>query len=309
MSDLPKDALRKGIRDPAKAARFLLQNKKRIYKFPYLAFRSVNQYYYNKFEQPGELEVMSEEWDTLLILDACRYDYFRRISELPGDLESRYSPASMSHGFINESFIGDQFHDTVYVTANPFAPKIPGETFYDVIGLVDEYWENETGTVPPETMRKKTAEAHSEYPNKRIISHFMQPHHPFLSDFGRKLSRNLYWAGNQYHPSSNVRVSDIRQAYSENLKLVLSEIEGLIDDIDGKIVITADHGELLGERLRPIPIRGFEHPESIYTEELLKVPWLTIENGERDTVSETPAPTANIASEAAKSRLEKLGYI
>jgi hypothetical protein len=210
---------------------------------------------------------------------------------------------------MKKSFFGDHFHDTVYVTANPFASKMPERTFHDVIGLVDEYYENEAGTVPPETMRKKTLEAHDEYRNKRIISHFMQPHEPFLSDFGRKVSQNLNWAGNQYHLTGDLTVGDLRRAYRENLKLVLSEIENLIDDIDGKIVVSADHGELLGERLRPIPIRGFEHPESIYVEESLKVPWLVIANGEREIVSESPTSSANVASRAARNRLEKLGYV
>ena len=309
MLNLPEDAFKKAMKDPTKVSEFLKQKGYNIRKKPYLASRTVNQHYYQRFRQPGNLDVMDEDWDTLLIADACRYDYFEQESELPGTLESRHSPASMSYGFIQKNFIGGEFHDTVYVTANPFAAELPENTFYDVVGLVDEYHENQAGTVPPETVREKTLEAHSDYPNKRIIAHFMQPHEPFLSDFGRKLSKNLRWVGNQYHLSKEQSIDDLQRAYRENVNIILNEIEILIQEINGKIIVSADHGEMLGERLYPIPIRGFEHPESIYTEELLKVPWLIIEQDRRTIISESPTSTGEIASEAAKERLEKLGYV
>ncbi len=294
MVDLLDSIARKVLRNPGDA---------------YLTLRTVNQAYYRTFKQPGQLDVMTEDWDTLLLLDACRYDYFRDRSTLAGTLESRRSPASMSYGFMKESFFNRQLHDTVYVTANPFATELPAETFHDVISLVDEYYENDVGTVPPETIRKKTLEAHDTYPNKRIISHFMQPHEPFLSDFGRDVSENLAWMGNQYRPSRGQTVEDLRRAYGENVDIVLREIAQLVTSIDGRTVVSADHGELLGERLYPVPIRGFEHPESIYTEELLRVPWLVIDGERRNTQADPPESSGEIASEAARSRLRKLGYI
>lgn len=312
MINLPDNALKKGIRNPKKAALFVKEKLYPAYKIPYLCSRKINQIYYEKYSGAGDLDVMSEDWDTLVIADACRYDYFDEESELSGVLESRYSPASMSYGFMQNSFFGRQFHDTVYVTANPFAAELPDNTFHDVVSLVDEWYENEAGTVPPEVMRKETLKAHSKYPNKRIISHFMQPHEPFLSDFGQKVSENLNWAGNQYHLSQKQSLHDLRQAYCENVDIILDEVTELIDNISGRVVVSADHGEMLGERLYPVPIRGFEHPESIYTNELIKVPWLIIEdetNGRRETESEPPVSSGNIASEAAKNRLEKLGYI
>lgn len=309
MFGLPDDALRKAVKNPTKALEFLKKKGYNIHKKPYLAARTANQFYYRRVRQAGDLDVMNEDWDTLLIIDACRYDYFEQESELPGTLESRHSPASMSYGFMQESFIGRQFHDTVYVTANPFAAELPDDTFHDVVSLVDEYYENQAGTVSPDTMRKKTLEAHSDYPDKRIIAHFMQPHEPFLSPFGQEISKDLRWAGNQYHLSKCQSIDDLQQAYRENVDLVLTEIRELIQEIDGKIVISADHGEMLGERLYPIPIRGFEHPESIYTEELLKVPWLIIKQDRRTITSESPTSSGEIASEAAKERLKKLGYV
>lgn len=309
MLELPENAFLKGIQNPSKALAFLKMKGYQIYKKPYLTARTLNQFYYQCFGQAGTLDVMNEEWDTLLLADACRYDYFKEELTLSGNLESRLSPASMSYGFMQASFFDRKLHDTVYVTANPFAAELPDETFHDVVSLIDEYYENDTGTVPPQMVRKKAQKAHEKYPNKRIIAHFMQPHEPFLSDFGKKVSENLIWAGNQYHLSREQTVDELRRAYRENVKLVLHEIERLLEDINGRIVVSADHGELLGERLRPIPIRGYEHPESMYTEELLKVPWLMINKGDRKTIAEPPTHSGEIASETARTRLEKLGYI
>lgn len=309
MTEISKSNIKKAVENPAKALGVLKEKAYRTYKKPYLTARKINQYYYRRFGQAGTLDVMSEDWDTLLLADACRYDYFEQESTLSGDLEHRFSPASMSYGFLQASFFGRKLHDTVYVTANPFAAELPNNTFHNVISLIDEYYENDMGTVPPERVRKKAEKAHRRYPNKRIIVHFMQPHEPFLSDFGQEVSEELGWAGNQYHLSRGQSMGDLRQAYRENVRIVLDEIESLVETIQGKIVVSADHGELLGERLRPVPIRGYEHPESIYTTELLKVPWLITDNGEREIISEKPDSSEEIESEAARNRLEKLGYI
>jgi len=40
----------------------------------------------------------------------------------------------------------------------------------------------------------------------------------------------------------------------------------------GKSVITSDHMNLLGERLFPVPTKGYVHPIGLHKPELLKVP-------------------------------------
>ncbi|WP_306054349.1 alkaline phosphatase family protein [Natronococcus wangiae] len=307
--NLPENAVRKGLKNPRKALRCLygeLVEEKRIY----LTCRAINQKYYRYFRGPGDLDIMREDWDTLLLIDACRYDYFAEESDLPGTLDDRSAPGSMSLEFIDRTFADRQFHDTVYVTANPFAARIEPDTFHDIISLLDEYFDQDIRTVPPEELTAAVRKAHEEYPHKRIIAHYMQPHAPFLSDFGQTVSAELTWKGNQYHLSEDVELSDVRGAYRENVEVVLDELEGVIPDIPGKIVVTSDHGELLGERLFPIPIRGFEHPKSIYEEESLRVPWLEINTDMRRRIkTEPPKEREQIASRTAEKRLEQLGYL
>lgn len=38
-----------------------------------------------------------------------------------------------------------------------------------------------------------------------------------------------------------------KEAYKKNLVSVLKEVQRLVDDLEGKIIVTSDHGEALGE--------------------------------------------------------------
>jgi hypothetical protein len=61
-------------------------------------------------------------------------------------------------------------------------------------------------------------------------------------------------------------------AYKENLRHVLKNVEDLLEIINGKTVITSDHGNLIGDRLSPIPVRGYGHPSGLRAPELVKDP-------------------------------------
>ena len=62
----------------------------------------------------------------------------------------------------------------------------------------------------------------------------------------------------------------IKKAYAENLKFVLEYLKKLICNLQGKIVITADHGEAFGEK----GVLG--HPYGVHIRELVEVPWFTV---------------------------------
>jgi hypothetical protein len=131
---------------------------------------------------------MNEDWDNLLILDACRYDMFTDRIDLEGTLESRISMGSTSEEFMERNFVGEQFHDTVYVNANPYIPKLglDDDTFHAVVDCLDD-WDIELETVPPEPVARAARNAHERYSDKRLIIHFMQPHAPFIGEYGREM--------------------------------------------------------------------------------------------------------------------------
>ena len=93
---------------------------------------------------------------------------------------------------------------------------------------------------------------------------------------------------NLFHRSSGrpgyVTKEQIRDAYESSVYYILNHITELLDELDGLTVISADHGELLAERSRPIPIIETAHPEGVYLDQLVKVPWFKIRDGERRNV-------------------------
>ena len=125
--------------------------------------------------RPYELNVRDEEWDTVAVLDGCRYDAYQ---EVIGDsVDWRISQGSASGEFLRKNFQGKTFHDTVYVTANPWAlTEVPDDVFFKVFHVWDTHWNEELGTVLPEDLVAVAEEAFEAHPNKKFIVHFMQPH-------------------------------------------------------------------------------------------------------------------------------------
>lgn len=286
-----------------------------------------NQVINDRFREREGTFVMDEEWDTLLLLDACRYDLFTDVNTIEGDLSARLSRGSSSPEFFERNFLGHQFHDTVYVTANPFITRLSSETFHAVVHAYETAWDEEHQTVMPEAMTDLLREAHETYPDKRIIGHYMQPHYPFLGEFGRSIDHRGYhpesqgqadletsiWHQLQFGETDATR-EEVIAAYRENLELVLPFIRDLIAEIDGKTVISADHGNLIGERLSPLPVRAYGHPEGSHAPGLLKVPWFEPPfSNRREILAEPPTPTSETDSEAisdstVSDRLQALGY-
>lgn len=273
----------------------------------------------------GGISVADREWDTLLILDACRYDLFETYHEFPGELQKARSLASQSREFFERNFAGGEHHDTVYVSANPFISAIDDGVFHAVIDLFDDHWDDEVLTVRPESVVEATLTAHRRYPNKRLVAHFMQPHHPFLGERGQQFDGGAVTGqavgadkGTDSAPSiwSRLNVGDattdigtVWDAYVENFKLVESHAMELLEALDGKSVVTSDHGNLVGERLWPIPIRGFGHPPGLRNPALVDVPWHEVPfETRRETVAEPPQHRDVVADDVIQQRLEDLGY-
>ncbi|CQR52106.1 MULTISPECIES: hypothetical protein [Haloferax] len=79
----------------------------------------------------------------------------------------------------------------------------------------------------------------------------------------------------------------------------------------GRTVVTSDHGNMIGDRAAPVPIREWGHPPGIYTKELVTIPWLVHDNGERREIvsGESVATDAAVSSDVVTKRLENLGYV
>lgn len=283
----------------------------------------INEKYHRKFVTKSGTNMMNDDWDNLLILDACRYDDFVSISNLSGNTRSRQSLASTSPEWYEESVNENEWFDTVCVTANPHSEPF-ADRFHSFEQLYSEkYWDEELKTVPPTVVADKTREALSEYPNKRLLVHFMQPHLPPIGAMRRKLPvsgnppegviQDQSHLGVQTHLRGRidgVTETKVRKAYRENLKIVLGVVSELIDELNGKTIITSDHGELFGERLYPIPVRGILHRRGIRVDPLITVPWHECPySTRRETSSDPPEKEAQkLDRSTVESRLKSLGY-
>jgi len=295
----------------------------RVLANPRLLGRGLNKLYYRA--TVGEcnvdgIDVFAADWDTLVILDACRYDLFESSAGLPGRLERRQSKASNTVGFLRANMADRDLRDSVYVTANPQFRKIEASldsSFHAVVDLWDQGWNEAMNTVMPETVTDAAIEAAEEHPNKRLVVHYNQPHIPFIGSTGREwvdldgaTEHGLpFW---QQPMAGDWEVDDavIWEAYRENLELVLPHVERLLDAIPGKTVVTSDHGNMIGESSFPVPVREYGHPDGIYTPELVTVPWHVYTNGERReiTTQEGEQTSERESSSDISDRLEALGY-
>jgi len=301
---------------------------------PVLFLRGCNRQFHRRLglrsHNPDGIAVFEADWDALVVLDACRYDVFERRSDLPGRLERRRSRGSTTVEFLRANVAGRDLTDTVYVTANPQLSQHRESIRPDFHEVVDVWredgWDDDHGTVLPETVTTYAKRAAEEHPNKRLVVHYMQPHYPFVGSGTTFDEGHLDGAGDGENVWNrlltgrlDVGREEIWRLYAENLDRALPHVESLVESLDGRTVVTADHGNMVGERSSPIPFREWGHPRGVYTDELVEVPWLVHESGPRRTVTrgapdsqDNEADDADGSGEADESvvaeRLRDLGY-
>jgi len=252
---------------------------------------------------------------------------FESVSLLNGTLSSRVSRGSATTEWLQANFAGRDLRDTVYVTSNPQLERNRegwDVALHEIVNVwLEDGWDEATGTVRAETMTDAALDAAERFPNKRLIVHYMQPHYPFVpaeTEFDKNHLQNIDGDGSA--PSSenvwnqkfmgrlDVSRDELWAMYVENLSYALNYVDRLLESISGKTVITSDHGNFVGERASPIPIREYGHPRGLYDSTLTTVPWLIYETGDRrkTTKDRKPDTDAVIDNSTVDERLKDLGY-
>lgn len=277
-------------------------------------------------------KIWSTPWKYLIVLDACRYDYFERIYKeyLPeGKLEKLISCGWNTPEWLKCVFRGKAHNDIVYISANPYINSkgtmiinsyIDSEgklvwkfnprnyiRVYKIIDVWDWGFNKELGTVHPKEVNKAALIAVRLYRLKRFIIHYAQPHYPYLelamrgikikinrrfSDrvkgfirwrlinlFGKraglKIAEKIIGPPSPQRPEEQVArklgEQELRRLYKSNLRIVLKYVARLISRLKEKIIITSDHGELLGEQ------GLYGHRDYNDVPILFEVPWLEID--------------------------------
>jgi hypothetical protein len=183
--------------------------------------------------------------------------------------------------------------------------------------------------VHPKKVNQLAFETYSNHPNKRLIVHYMQPHDPYIGEKAAELRDTYrdegfvfrYWDSFDEIKNNNTIVNslmdlaiegvltsdELSTVYNENLEIVLEYIKHLIEQLEGKTVVTADHGELLGKT--EVAGNRFYHPKNTYVKELRKVPWVTFNADDRRHIVNGKQPTQErIDDEELNKQLKLLGY-
>lgn len=281
----------------------------------YEMLRRVHQAYWRRTGHVG-FDVMSQGWDNLIVLDACRYDCFKELHSLPGTLSAVRSKGSQTSEWLDANFGNGVFADTVYVAGNPNIAHL-GAEFATIVRLWVDDWDEQLSTARPEIVAERALEAHHAHLDKRLIIHFVQPHEPYLGKTGARFDQFGFTGvgvvtDERIHESMfkslkrwRVNRSTVWNAYWENLELVLLQVERLADQLDGVTVVAADHGEAFGEW----GIYG--HPRSVYLDVLVTVPWFVVDGGKRRSIvpTDTTVPAATDDDTLVEDRLTDLRYL
>lgn len=267
-------------------------------------------------KSPNEIQFLDQDWDVLVVLDACRYDLLSEADPFDVPVRRVHSNASHTREFIRQNFVGSDCRDIVYVTASPQFADFE-LSFAHIEHVWQDAWDDDLRTVSPEHVTDAAIKIDETYPNKRLVVHYMQPHYPFIGPTGRAIDKQATFGPNHGVEFSSVwvqlaagRISEqqVRRAYRENLDIVLPEVGRLRSEMTGKVVLTSDHGNLYGKRVSPLPVRIYGHPPGIHDPELTAVPWVEFPHDERRSISHADERATSEQFEDVEERLRDLGY-
>lgn len=254
--------------------------------------------------------IFDREWDVLLILDACRLDQFRRVVDEEAD--SIWSVGSSSNEWMDHTFSHPATQETAYVTGNPFTNEHDSDQFAALDELWKTHWDDETGTIPPEPISRYVISRHREGYD-RVIGHYMQPHYPFISNRTDITGRGMRWdvtygeieddglaLWDQFLYGIRNDVDRVREAYDSNLKFVWKEVERVMNNVDGAVIVTADHGNAMGE------FKMWGHKPGMLHPKMRRVPWAEFEC--EDLGNEVEVEEETEVTDSVSERLEDLGY-
>lgn len=263
-------------------------------------------------DRENGVRVMEENWDNLIILDACRFDSFRKINWIGGRLKKKISLGSHTREWIQKNF-QREYPDTVYVSGNPQISKIKlkkrfnKSPFFHIEEVWNYGWNEEEQVLPPEKVTDAAIDMRKKYPNKKLLIHYMQPHWPFL--LSPKLSRKGLSSIELSPPSKGLlwKIMQFLSQRYEGANLALKKRARKTGNVwdymrvgkvrakeakkayeDNLILVLKEAERLVGELRGKSIITSdhgnlfgehyiFGHPPGLRFKELIEVPWLEIE--------------------------------
>lgn len=259
----------------------------------------------------------NEDWDILILLDACRYDLFKEYapkhdlySEF-NSIESRYSPASTTKEWIRKVYHDgseDVLAETHLVSANGFEQEELSLSKFGEITPVWEHHDSKLGTIPPDVVTDAAIHVGRTTDCSKLIVHYMQPHAPFVHASGKfdsvneapaeGKSQNI-WEGLR---TGRFELDNVWSDYGKNLLTALDEVERLVQNINGKVAISADHANAIGE------FGVYGHPSYVPLPSLKRVPWVCLQATDEQTDHPDDPIMPGVTGSDLDEHLHDLGY-
>lgn len=182
----------------------------------------------------------------IILLDACRYDYYREENILAGRLQECYSMACKTTDFFRKMLFSElDFSEYFYLSGGVMPYSKQNFKRFDKIRQVDLY----------KSLDKVLEVIERE---DRVFLHIYCPHLPWQCEEGlEELKRFKYFSPERSKPRHmtweeviypDVGIRRVKRFYRYNVRYALKFVKEL--PLKGRSVITADHGELLGEQDR-----------------------------------------------------------
>jgi len=260
--------------------------------------------------------IWERDWDLLVVLDTCRVDWMESVApEYPyiDDVDSIWSVGSHSEEWLRNTFAegpDDELRNTAYVSANHFTERYVTPAEVTVLDELTDYLgpDSEFVVPPAHMVTDRAIDIARTESTDRLVVHYMQPHKPFFErngdrydveikkwSVGRDLYRNYF--------SGEVSLEQLRDGFIDNLRYVLDEVSLLLDNVDADTaVLTADHGQALGERFL------WDHRPGVRYPKVRQVPWVETTAMDRDTVEPQKYDSVSDTALSIEERLEHLGY-
>lgn len=212
-------------------------------------------------------KIHEREWQTLILLDACRYDYFKDVNHLEGSLTKVNTGVKSTPEWYEKNF-EEEHRNTVLISSNPMPWNVDS---IENIGYVKKRWDR--GSDPGYVLKFIPFLP----PLDQTIIHLTTPHLPFIGEDGKEFLEDISRVDREPDVYGDVTNygrengwDELIEYYKENIIVALDAIEKYMSLLDGKIVITSDHGECIGEEDK------YDHNEG--PDDILQhVPWFEVD--------------------------------
>lgn len=201
------DMLYRGISNPWEAFRYVMswdpvQHQYRTF------LHTIYELYRRRRDMRLQKELIDETTQqdefVIVMLDACRFDYFSRVypEYFEGDVQVAWASGNNTPNYFANTWTDD--YELTYVSASPWASDLawesktieeplvsasnhgyrPSRHLSDVKHIWLSRWDVTQFTVPPEETTEAAMNRAATSDRTRMIAHYLQPHRPYIGDPG-----------------------------------------------------------------------------------------------------------------------------